>query len=95
MLFHWLPEVSYDMMTFIEDEWHIFLVCPLYDALRRSLPFTAESARVEGHRLQGAGCSPGNLRSLVQSIMQVPRFDVVVDFLLQALKKRRTFRQRL
>ena len=82
-------------MTFVEDEWHIFLVCPLYDALRRSLPFTVESALVEGHRLQGAGCSPGNLRSLVQSIMQVPRFEVVVDFLLQALKKRRTFRQRL
>ena len=82
-------------MTFVEDEWHIFLVYPLYDGPRRSLPFTADSARVEGHRLQGAGCSPSNMRSLVRSIMQVPRFEVVVDFLLQAQKKRRLFRQNL
>ena len=83
------------MMTFVEDEWHIFLVCPLYDGLRRSLPFTADSVRVEGHRLQGGGCSPSNMRSLVRSIIQVPRFEVVVDFLLQVLKKRRQFRQNM
>ena len=29
----------------------VALVCPLYDGFRRSLPFTADSARVEGHRL--------------------------------------------
>ena len=79
--------------TFVEDEWHIFLVCPLYDGLRRTLPFTAESVRVEGHGLQGAGCTPRNLLSLVRSIMQVPRFVVVADFLLQAQKRRRDFRQ--
>ena len=66
------------MMTFVEDEWHTILVCPLYDGLRRTLPFTAESVRVEGHRLQGAGCTPRNLLSLVRSIMQAPRFDGVV-----------------
>ena len=49
--------------TFVEDEWHLFLVCPLYDDLRRSLAFTADSVRVEGHRLQGDGCTPNNLRS--------------------------------
>ena len=80
-------------MTFVEDEWHIFLVCPLYDGLRPSLPFSAESARVEGHRLQGDGCTPRNLLSLVRSIMLVPRFEIVADFLLQAQKKRRQFRQ--
>jgi len=86
---------KWPMMTFVEDEWHIFLVCPLYDGPRRSLPFTAESARVEGHRLQGDGCSPSNMRSLVSSIMQVPRFELVADFLLQMQKKRRQFRQNL
>ena len=80
-------------MTFVEDEWHIFLVCPLYDGLRHSLPFSAESARVEGHRLQSDGCTPRNLLSLVRSIMLVPRFEIVADFLLQAQKKRRQFRQ--
>lgn len=82
-------------MTFVKDEWHIFLVCPLYDGLRPSLPFSAESTRVGGHRLQGDGCTPCNLRSLVRSIMFVPRFEVVADFLLQAQKKRRQFRQSL
>ena len=38
-------------------------------------------------------CTPRNLLSLVRSIMLVPRFEIVADFLLQAQKKRRQFRQ--
>ena len=39
--------------------------------------------------MQGDGCTERNLISLVRHIMELPSFDVVVDLLLQAIKKRR------
>ena len=80
-------------IRWVEDEWHIFFVCPLYETLRRALPFTGNQVRVVGHIMQGDGCQPRNLISLVRHIMALPRIDGVVDFLLQAMKRRRESRQ--
>ena len=66
----------------------MFFVCPLYSTLRRALPFTGNQVRVVGHIMQGDGCQPRNLISLVRHII-----DGVVDFLLQAMKRRRESRQ--
>ena len=79
---------------FIEDEWHVFCVCPLYHRLRSRLPFRAEEIVTEGHALQGDGCTPRNLQALARAVMSSPDFTVIVDFLLQALKERRQFRER-
>ena len=49
--------------------------------------------RVEGHLMQGDGCVPRNLVSLVRHIMALRSIDVVVDFLLQAMKQRRDSRR--
>ena len=46
-----------------------------------------------GHVMQGQGCSERNLTSLVRHVMALPRFDVVVDFLLRAFKMRRDSRR--
>ena len=51
------------------------------------------SILMEGHVMQGDGCTPRNLTSLVGHIMGLPSIDVVVDFLLQAMKKRRESRR--
>ena len=80
------------MMPCVEDEWHVFLVCPLYSRHRGALPFTARQILVEGHEVQGEGCSPRNLTALVRAILQVPNFDSVVDYLLRVLKLRRQYR---
>ena len=80
-------------LRWVEDEWHIFFVCPLYSQLRRALPFTSNQVRVEGHVMQGDGCTPRNLTSLVGHIMGLPSTDGVVDFLLQAMKLRRESRR--
>ena len=37
-----------------------FGVCPLYDGLRSRLPFRAEQVLVEGHMMQGNGCTVQN-----------------------------------
>ena len=79
-------------LSWVEDEWHILLVCPLYSNLRAALPFTSDQVRVEGHVMQGEGCTERNLTSLVSHIMALPSFDVVVDFFLKATKKRRDWR---
>ena len=58
----------------------------------RRLPFRAENECVEGHPLQGDGCSPRNLEVLIRATLQTPKFDTIVEFLMQALKQRRQFR---
>ena len=68
---------------------------PLYSTLRRARPFTSTQVCVEGHEMQGDGCLPRNLTSLVRHIMALPSIDVVVDFFLQAIKKRRDSRRNL
>ena len=57
------------------------------------MPFTMEQVCVEGHPIQGDGCSPRNLQSLVSAIMRAERFEFLIDFLLQALKRRRQHRK--
>lgn len=84
-IFHQLP--------WVEDEWHLLLVCPLYDGLRHALPFTAAQLFVVGHPLQGDGCVPRNLTALVGQILALERIDVVVDFMILALKRRRESRR--
>ena len=80
-------------ISWIEDEWHLFFVCPLYSSRRRALPFRSTEVLVEGHRMQGAGCTERNLTSLVCHIMALPSIDGVVDFLLHAIKLRRNSRR--
>ena len=80
-------------LPWVEDEWHLLLVCPLYDGLRHSLPFTAPQLCVVGHPLQGDGCVPRNLTALVGRILGLERIDVVVDFKNRALKRRRESRR--
>ena len=78
----------------MEDEWHLLFVCPLYDPIRGTIPFTGDQVLVDGgHVMQGQGCSERNLTSLVRHVMALPRFDVVVDFLLRAFKMRRNSRR--
>ena len=83
------------MAPCVEDEWHVLLICPLYEQLRRPLRLTARAIRVEGHPMQGDGCTQRNLIQLIRAVMLHPRFVVVADFLLRALKRRRQFRQNL
>ena len=70
---------TYHCAHFVEDEWHVFFICPLYQALRSSLPLRVHEVLVEGHEIQGEGCTPQNLQSLVRALMQVPHFSSVVD----------------
>ncbi len=78
----------------MEDEWHLLFVCPLYNPIRGTIPFTGDQVLVDGgHVMQGQGCSERNLTSLVRHVMALPRFDVVVDFLLRAFKMRRDSRR--
>ncbi len=79
-------------ISWIEDEWHLLFVCPLYSSQRRSLAFTGRQVCVEGHPMQGDGCVPRNLVSMMQHIMSLPSIDVIVDFLIQAMKLRRDSR---
>ena len=76
-------------MSWIEDEWHLLFVCPLYSSRRRALPFRRTQVLVEGHRMQGAGCTERNLTSLVRHIMAFPSMDIVVNLFFQASKLRR------
>ena len=81
------------MLPCVEDEWHVLLVCPLYDNLRRRLPITRTQVLREGHELQGGGCTERNLTSLVEHVLAPPKVDPVIDFLLQALRLRKQARQ--
>ena len=83
------------MDPFVEDEWHVLLICPLYEHIRRPLRLKAQAIRVEGHALQGDGCSQRNLIQLLRVMMLHPRFVAIADFPLQAMKRRRQFRQNL
>ena len=74
---------------------HVLLICPLYERFRRPLRLTAEAIRVEGHPMQGGGCTQRNLIELTRAFMLHPRFEVVADFLLQALKRRRKLQQNM
>ena len=76
----------------VEDEWHLFLICPLYSSLRRSMPFTAEDLCVEGHDQQGQGCSRRNLQSLISAILQSNRVEFLIDYLIKAFKLRKSYR---
>ena len=50
--------------------------------IRSSLPLRAHEVLVEGHEIQGEGCTPQNLQSLVRAFMQVQHFPSVVDYLI-------------
>ena len=79
-------------MPFVEDEWHVLLVCPLYQSARNKLPFTATGLRVGGHALQGAGVTQRNLQSLVAAMLQVSNPNIVAEFLAVAMAARRRHR---
>ena len=68
---------------------------PLYERLRRRIPFQAAGILVEGHPLQGEGCSPRNLAALTRAILADPRRDPIIDFLCEAIRLRRQYRQGL
>ena len=81
-------------MPCVEDEWHVFFVCPLYALPRRRLPFSVQNVLVEGHETQGGGCTPRNMASLLRAVLSDPKYETVVDFLTEAMRLRRKFRQR-
>ena len=74
---------------------HFLLICPLDERLRRRIPFQAAGILVEGHPLQGEGCTPRNLAALAQAILADPRRDPIIDFLFEAIRLRRQYRQGL
>ena len=80
---------------FVEDEWHLLLICPLYERIRRRIPFQAADILVEGHPLQGQGCTPRNLAALIRAILADPKRDSLIDFRWEAIRLRRQFRQGL
>ena len=84
----------YGLPSFVEDEWHVFGVCPLYDGFRSRLPFRAEQVLVEGHVMQGNGCTVQNLRALARAVLQADP-NHVAEFLGRALSSRRRFRLQL
>ena len=73
--------------THVKDEWHVLIICPIYQDLRRPLRLPAAATLVEGHPsgIQGDGCTRRNLIALIRTIMLHPRFDQVIDFLMQAM----------
>ena len=77
----------------MEDEWHVLLICPLYESIRRGMPFSADELCVEGHPHQGAGCTNRNLQSLVGAILRTERFQFIIDYLIRAFKIRRQHRK--
>ena len=83
---------KYHCAHFIEDEWHVLFVCPLYERFRTALPVKVRDVLVEGHEMQGAGCTQRNLVALVRAVMQPSRFSGVVDCLIQALRLRTRYR---
>ena len=76
-------------MPFVEDEWHVLLVCPLYAPYRMGLPFTTADVLVEGHPMQGAGCTPRNLSSLARAILSMQNPNYLEEFLMRAMAARR------
>ena len=44
--------------------------------------------RLEGHVMQGDGCTARKLTSLVRHVMALPSMDIGVDLFLRAIKKR-------
>jgi hypothetical protein len=87
--------VRYHTVPFIEDEWHFLLICPLYASLRARLPILARDVLVEGHELQGGGCTPRNLSSLTSALLRLPDPNVLAEYLMRAVAARRHFRENL
>jgi hypothetical protein len=85
----------YHTAPFIEDEWHFLLICPLYDSFRKRLPVVARDVLVEGHVLQGGGCTPRNLSSLTSALLRLPDPNVLAEYLMRAVAARRHFREKL
>ena len=91
----WEMFVFWDTVPFVEDEWHLFLICPLYAPYRAKLPFCAATVRVEGAELQGDGCTERNLVALTRAILQVADPNHIAEFLSRALAARRRYREAL
>ena len=68
---------------------------PLYERFRRRIPFQAAGILVEGHPLQGEGCTPRNLAALIRAVLSDPRRDSIIDFLYEAIRLRRQYRHGL
>ena len=79
-------------LPFVEDEWHVFFVCPLYAAFRTRLPLRLEDTRVEGHPMQGEGCTPRNLVQLARAVLQVRDPNRVAEFLMRSMSARKRAR---
>ena len=45
--------------------------------------------------LQGEGCTPRNLAALIRAVLADPRRDSIIDFLYEAIRLRRQYRQGL
>ena len=74
-------------LLFQDDQWPTFR--------RGGMASLAHMSIVEGHPLQGQGCTPCNLAALIRAILADPRRDSIVDFLCEAIRLRRQYRQGL
>ena len=61
---------------------------PLFETL-------CEEPSLEGHEMQGDGCTQRNLVALVRTVMLHIRFEAIIDFLLRTLEISRQFRKHL
>ena len=52
----------------------------------------SDDVLVEGHSMQGSGCTPRNLQSLARAILRVQNQNVLAEFLMNALNARRRYR---
>ena len=85
----------WDTLPFVEDEWHLLMVCPLYANFRTRLPFRVADVRVKGSEVRGDGCSERNLTSLLRAILQIPDANVFAEFLMRSTAARRRYRASL
>ena len=84
--------LRYNGPSYVEDEWHVLLVCPLYSSFRSLIPFDAVRTRVEGHPLQGNGCAAANLKALLKAVLGALHPNDIAGFLVRAIRSRRQHR---
>ena len=85
----------YSTWPFVEDEWHVFFVCQLYAPFRARLPIRLADMRVQGHPMQGDGCTPQNLVTLARAVLRVKDQNLVAEFLMRSMAARRRTRAQL
>ena len=63
---------TFHMPHCVEDDWHVLFVGPLCYSFRRALPFTSGQVIVDGHDMQGGGCTQRNPTAFVRAFFLPP-----------------------